>query len=147
MIRSRVVLGCLACLLVAAGLATRSSFAGGLVASFGGDTLWATLMVVLVLIVRPALSARNTGLVALALAVAVELSQLLDWPVLMALRSTWLGGLALGHGFLWSDLACYVLGVGLGLLLDFGMFRAGRRRAAAVQPTLLPPRRQRRLQP
>ena len=29
-----------------------------------------------------------------------------------------MGGLILGFGFLWSDLACYALGVGLGVLIE-----------------------------
>ncbi|MGC1718192.1 MAG: hypothetical protein WA746_04335 [Isosphaeraceae bacterium] len=31
---------------------------------------------------------------------------------------TTMGGLILGFGFLWSDLACYSLGVGLGVLVE-----------------------------
>ena len=35
-----------------------------------------------------------------------------------SIRRTTLGGLALGHGFLWSDLACYAAGVGQGVVIE-----------------------------
>ncbi len=45
------------------------------------------------------------------LTVTVELSQLYHAPWIDSIRQTTLGGLILGFGFLWSDLACYALGV------------------------------------
>ena len=134
--RPRWLLSVVACLLIAGGLATRSPLAfpaGGIIATYGGDTLWATLLLVLVFLVRPTLSARMAGLVALGLAFTVEFSQLVHWPLLVALRSTRLGGLILGYGFLWSDLACYTVGVALGLIVD-GLLR-GR---ASTEPTSAP---------
>ena len=50
--------------------------------------------------------------------VAVELSQLYHAPWIDSIRHTTIGGLILGFGFLWSDLACYSLGVGLGVLIE-----------------------------
>ena len=47
---------------------------------------------------------------ALGVSFLVELSQLWHTPFLEALRSTTLGGLVLGYGFLWSDLVCYAVG-------------------------------------
>ena len=57
-------------------------------------------------------------MVAMAFAVAIELSQLYHAPWIDSIRRTTLGGLILGFGFLWSDLACYALGVGLGVLVE-----------------------------
>lgn len=34
------------------------------------------------------------------------------------MRSSPLGGLALGHTFLWVDIACYALGASLGRTID-----------------------------
>ena len=39
-------------------------------------------------------------------------------PWIDSIRQTTLGGLILGFGFLWSDLACYAAGVGLGVILE-----------------------------
>ena len=39
-------------------------------------------------------------------------------PWIDSIRRTTLGGLVLGFGFVWSDLACYAVGVGLGILIE-----------------------------
>ena len=54
----------------------------------------------------------------MTLSVGVELSQLYHAPWIDSIRETTLGGLILGFGFLWSDTACYTVGVGLGVLLE-----------------------------
>ena len=54
-------------------------------------------------------------MLALAFSVAVELSQLYHASWIDSIRHTTLGGLILGFDFVWSDLACYALGVGLGV--------------------------------
>ena len=61
---------------------------------------------------------------ALAIAYLVEISQLYHAPWIDALRLTALGGLMLGFGFLWSDLACYTVGVAAGVLLERVAFRS-----------------------
>lgn len=48
----------------------------------------------------------------------IELSQLYHTPWLDGLRSNRVGALALGRGFLWSDLACYAVGVACGVCVD-----------------------------
>ena len=55
---------------------------------------------------------------ALVIAFAVEFSQLYHAPWADAIRGTWLGGLVFGSGFLWSDLACYTIGVGVAAGVD-----------------------------
>lgn len=50
---------------------------------------------------------------ALGVSYLIEVSQLWHPPFLEALRATTLGGLILGYGFLWSDLACYTVGAGI----------------------------------
>lgn len=39
-------------------------------------------------------------------------------PWLDALRHTRAGALALGQGFLWSDLACYAAGIAIGVFIE-----------------------------
>jgi hypothetical protein len=105
---------------IALGLATRRvpDVFPVVVARYGGDALWATMVYWLVALVRPAASRRTLALIALLVAFGVEASQLLQTPWLEALRATRLGALALGQGFLASDLAAYCVGVLLALLLD-----------------------------
>ncbi len=105
---------------IALGLATRRIPAvfPVVVARYGGDALWATMVYWLVALVRPAASRRMLALIALLVAFGVEASQLVQTPWLEALRATRLGALALGQGFVWSDLGAYMVGVGLAVLID-----------------------------
>jgi hypothetical protein len=125
--RSRVVLIVALCATIALGLATRrypSAFPD-FVARYAGDAAWAAMVFWLAAIVRPRASAVVLGGIALGIAFAVELSQLYRAPWIDALRSTRIGALALGQGFLWSDLACYAVGALLAVAID----RAVRRRS------------------
>ncbi len=55
----------------------------------------------------------------MATALFVELSQLIHWGWLDALRSTLPGRLVLGQGFLASDLVCYAVGVAMAFAIDW----------------------------
>ncbi len=55
---------------------------------------------------------------ALLFSFSIEISQLYHATWIDSLRATKLGGLILGYGFLWSDLVCYSIGIGVGLLLE-----------------------------
>lgn len=109
-----------------AGLASRR-FRGQLpafLAEYAGDTLWALMVFLLVstlLVGRPILV---RAAISLALAFLVEISQLYHAPWIDAIRQTTLGGLALGFGFLWTDLICYSVGVMIGVIAEWAI--AGR---------------------
>jgi hypothetical protein len=105
---------------IAFGLATRrypSAFPA-LVARYGGDALWAVMIFWLAALFRRSDTTLRLALAALLVSLAVELSQLAHAPWIDALRATRGGALVLGQGFLWSDLACYSLGIALAALLD-----------------------------
>ncbi len=107
---------------VIVGLGSRSGLAVHLpafIATYAGDTLWA-LMVFLVLGFI-FVSARTTviALLALAISFGVEISQLYQADWINAIRATRIGALALGAGFKWSDLICYSVGCGLGVIGDW----------------------------
>lgn len=86
----------------------------GFVRSYAGDTLWATMVVFLVALLRPGGRPGVSSGMALAVAWAVEWSQLYRAPWIDALRETVPGHLVLGQGFVWTDLLCHVVGVALG---------------------------------
>jgi len=90
----------------------------GFIAAYAGDTLWALAAFLGFGLILPRVSTRTIAMLALAFSVAVELSQLYHAPWIDSIRHTTIGGLILGFGFLWSDLACYSLGVGLGVLIE-----------------------------
>lgn len=90
----------------------------GFVASYAGDTLWALAVFLGFGLILPRASIRTIALLAMAFSVAIELSQLYHATWIDSIRQTSLGGLIMGFGFLWSDLACYALGVGLGVSVE-----------------------------
>jgi hypothetical protein len=60
----------------------------------------------------------------------IEVSQLYHASWIDSVRHTTIGGLIQGFGFLWSDLACYAVGVGLGATIEIigGIVRGKDRR-------------------
>jgi hypothetical protein len=96
----------------------------GFIAAYAGDTLWAMAGFAGIGLVLPRASTRTVAQLAMILSIAVELSQLYHAPWIDSIRQTTLGGLILGFGFLWSDLACYAAGIGLGVILDRSVLSA-----------------------
>ena len=76
-----------------------------------GDALWAMLMYCLWRVVFIRRRLRWVALCSLFACYAVEFSQLLRWPWLVSFRSTAVGHLLLGQGFLWTDLVAYTAGI------------------------------------
>lgn len=102
------------------GLASRSygEFLPHFVATYAGDTLWALAAFLAFRLFWPNCATQQVALAALAVSLLVELSQLYHAPWIDAVRSYRLAKLILGSGFLWSDLVCYAVGVGLGAAFD-----------------------------
>jgi hypothetical protein len=118
----------LAAATIVLGLATRR-FRRSLPAAVGlyaGDVLWATMVYLLAAAIWPRALTRRLAVGAAAFALTIELGQLYHAPWIDAVRGTRLGGLVLGFGFLWSDLACYAVGIALAVAIDW---RITRRRA------------------
>ena len=113
----QIILIALACLL---GIGSRryAHALPGFITTYAGDTLWALAAFLGIGLILPRASTRTIAVLAMAFSVAVELSQLYHAPWIDSIRHTTLGGLILGFGFLWSDLACYALGAGLGVLIE-----------------------------
>ena len=104
----------------------------GFVASYAGDTLWALVAFLGVGLLLPRASTWRIAALAMSFSVLIEVSQLYHAPWIDSIRRTTLGGLVFGQGFLWSDLACYVAGVGIGVLAEvaLGRFFTDRRDSA-----------------
>ena len=83
-----------------------------------GDLLWALMVFLLLGTVFRTQSTTKLALVALGFSCLIEVSQLYHAPWIDAIRSTRLGGLVLGFGFLWSDLLSYSAGIAIGFLLE-----------------------------
>lgn len=89
-----------------------------LIAAYAGDALWAAMVFWITAILRPRATTLHLAGTALSVALAVEISQLYHASWIDAIRATRLGALVLGHGFLWSDLACYAIGVAAAAAVD-----------------------------
>lgn len=129
--RSRLTYVVLAVVLAVLALASRRFGASlpTLIATYAGDTLWALMVYVALGAAMPRAFPRTLAGVALALAYATEFSQLYQAPWIRSIRDTGPGGLLLGHGFLWSDIVCYTVGVGTGWVAE-RLVRWRRARAA-----------------
>lgn len=113
---------------VALGLATRRFPAAfpDVVARYGGDALWAVMILWLGALVRPVAATSRLALAAFGICTAVEFSQLAHAPWIDAVRATRGGALVLGQGFLWSDLVSYAVGVASAALIDSRLRAADR---------------------
>lgn len=100
-------------LVIATGLTSRSAAPAlpQFVGSYAGDTLWASLVFLILAMAMPNFRAPALAAIACAIAFSVELLQLYQASWLNALRDTLPGRLVLGQGFLFSDLLCYTIGI------------------------------------
>lgn len=83
-----------------------------------GDMLYAVLIYFVLRTISPNQSKSQAALIALLLCYVIEISQLHKGNWLVEIRQTLLGHYILGHGFLWSDMAAYTLGVFVAFLFD-----------------------------
>ena len=83
-----------------------------------GDALWAIMVYCLLRVVFPTTRLLHIALASLAVSYCVEFSQLIRWPWLCEFRSTTIGHLMLGQGFLWSDIVAYTIGIVMFSLFD-----------------------------
>lgn len=94
------------------------------ISTYAGDTLWALMVFWGICVLAKDQPTWQLGLVAILFSFGVELSQLYHAPWIDSLRHTKLGGLVLGFGFKWSDLACYSVGVLVGTMIDHLLIRS-----------------------
>lgn len=119
--RNRLVTVVLLAGVVLAGLLSRSELGDHLpafIATYAGDTLWSLALFLAVGLVRPGIRTTTAALLTVAIAFAVEFSQLYQADWINAIRGNRIGALFLGNGFVWSDLPCYVVGCLLGVAVD-----------------------------
>lgn len=107
------------------GLASRSygELLPAWLAAYSGDVLWGLMVFLMVGFLLPKQEMHFNALTAFAFSALVELSQIYHAPWIDAIRSNRLGGLLLGYGFLWSDIACYAFGIIIGVLFEVLFYR------------------------
>ena len=125
--RPRVVYAALTAATIVLGLASRrfATVLPDAVRLYAGDALWAAAAYFAAATIWPSARTIQLAVGALAFSFVIEASQLYRAPWIDGVRSTRLGALVLGYGFLWSDLGCYAVGVAAAACVDV---LAGRRR-------------------
>ncbi|HBE67864.1 MAG TPA: DUF2809 domain-containing protein [Planctomycetaceae bacterium] len=117
---------------VALGLASRRFRASipTFLGEYAGDTLWALMVFCVIGCFLPHAKVLYRAILAYAFSCTVEFSQLYHAPWIDAVRSTTLGSLVLGHGFLATDLVCYGVGIVTGAVVEWQLSRHG----SAIRP-------------
>jgi hypothetical protein len=86
--------------------------------TYFGDYLWAMLLFFIFALILRTMSTFKVALAALSFTYMIEISQLFHPVWLDSIRSIKLFALVLGHGFLWSDIVAYTLGIFTGALVE-----------------------------
>ena len=115
-------------IIVLLGLASRKygNVLPEFIAAYSGDTLWAAMVYFGLRILFPSTSILKVAVGALLFSYCIEISQLYQADWINAIRNTTIGALILGHGFLWTDLVCYTVGVLLSAVVDYWINRKSR---------------------
>jgi hypothetical protein len=131
-----VVRACLWLSIIVCGLALRGFGLGlGVPAFFvkyGGSLLWAAMVFFAVAIAASSLKRPNIALIAVTIAVGVELFRLVHAPWLDAFRLTLAGALLLGRIFSPWNMLAYGIGIVLAMLLDRLATRAFAKQSCSV---------------
>jgi len=119
-LRSRITYLMILILVVILGLSSRryARLLPSFLADYAGDTLWALAAFIGIGLLFPSWTTLRLCVTALLFAFSIEVSQLYHAAWIDQIRNTKIGGLILGYGFLWSDLLCYGVGIGIGCILE-----------------------------
>lgn len=107
-----------AILLIALGLLSRRI---SLIPDVVGDALWAMMVFCFWRIILARQRLIYAGIAALVTAYSIEFLQLWTPEWLIGIRSTFLGHMILGQGFLWTDLLAYAVGIGIIYSIAYGI--------------------------
>jgi len=88
------------------------------IVKYGGSALWGAMVFFLVALAASRLSRRGIALIAVAIAITVELFRLVHMPALDAFRLTLAGALLLGRMFSAWDMVAYGVGIAFAMGLD-----------------------------
>ncbi|KAA6439528.1 DUF2809 domain-containing protein [Dyadobacter flavalbus] len=117
--RNRLLYGLLTIITLLAGFLSRRLFGDhAFIKLYVGDALWALMVFFGFAFLLRRRSTLAVAAAALGFSVSIEISQLYHAPWIDDLRKIPLIALVLGFQFVWSDLICYSIGVGTGVLAE-----------------------------
>ncbi|WP_073406855.1 DUF2809 domain-containing protein [Mucilaginibacter sp. OK098] len=92
---------------------------------FIGDILWGLMVYFIVRFMLINQSIKWVSIASLLFCYSIEFSQLYQATWINSIRHTVIGGLILGETFVWGDLLCYTVGVGIGMLVNRWLDKRG----------------------
>jgi len=118
--RNKVLSAVCILVIIVLGLASRkyNFLFPEILGKYPGDALWSLMVYWIWAFFKPAMSPTRIAIFTLITACLDEFSQLIQTPWLNVIRHTTWGHLVLGTMFSWYDIAFYVIGVLIGLVLD-----------------------------
>jgi hypothetical protein len=118
--RNRIIYCITVLLTIISGLLSRhlSSFFPIWINAYLGDALWALMVYQIFAIILNSRSIKTVAIYSIIFCYLIEITQLYHAPWIDSIRSTTLGGLVLGYGFLWSDILAYSIGVMFGAAIE-----------------------------
>nr|WP_029451721.1 DUF2809 domain-containing protein [Clostridium algidicarnis] len=121
--RNRINYGILIITVVLLGIGSRKFgyILPRFIASYLGDTLWGLMIFLTIGFLFNYLDTNVVAIASLIFCFFIEFTQLYHSAFIDSIRSTVIGGLVLGFGFLWSDLICYSIGIIIGILIEKGI--------------------------
>jgi hypothetical protein len=119
MLKARLIYLSLIVVTVIAGLLSREL--SSVIPFFIGDILWGLAVFLLMRFIFITKSLGFAVLVSSIYAALTEFSQLYEAPWIENIRPTFIGRVLLGETFLWSDILCYLIGIGIGVLVELSL--------------------------
>ena len=120
LIRIRVIYAFLVLIVIFLGLSSRKYvyYLPDFLGQYAGDTLWATMVYFGFAFIFNKFTIRRISILSLIFSYGIEISQLYQGEWINSIRRTLIGSLVLGHGFLFSDLLCYTVGICIAMIID-----------------------------
>lgn len=125
---TRLLAAIVVLLVIPLGLFARSQRPGadadtfpGFLATYAGDTLWPVMFFFVGRFAFPTAGRWRLLASVLGLTLTLEFGQLWQPPALQWLREQPVVGFILGNSFLWSDVACLLVGSFIAVLLDVAL--------------------------
>lgn len=108
--RNRKLYSLLVCITIIFGLISRSSIVPKIIYPYIGDYLYTIMCFFIFGFFLRKKEPFIIALISILFCYLIEILQLCQLHWINSIRSYKIGGLILGHGFLWSDIICYTLG-------------------------------------
>ncbi len=118
MLRNRKLYLFLVIATIGVGLLSRTRFVPNVIYPYVGDYLYAVMVFFIIGFLFNTSTSLKVAITSVLICFLIEFFQLYQADWINAVRSTKLGALVLGNGFLWSDIICYTFGGITGYVLE-----------------------------